>query len=60
MANDKRLDNHRVFRPEAVDAYSTRRAGEPWDAKDRFETGVIAGLTVLAAMAMFLMLLGGR
>jgi hypothetical protein len=48
------------FRPEAVEAYATRQAGEPWDAKRRFETWIVAGLTILAATALTLLLAGGR
>ncbi len=59
-AKVKRLDNHRVFRPEAVEAYSTRRAGEAWDAKARFECWMIAGLSLLAVAATVSLFLGGR
>ncbi|HKD07994.1 MAG TPA: hypothetical protein VKB79_18990 [Bryobacteraceae bacterium] len=52
--------SHQNFRPEAVEAYATRQAGEPWDAKRRFETWIVAGLTVLAATALSLLLAGGR
>jgi hypothetical protein len=56
----KRLDNHRVFRPEAVEAYTTRRAGEVWVARIRGEWWSIAGLTILAAAAVAVLFLGGR
>lgn len=56
----KRLDNHRIFRPEAVEAYTTRRAGDPWVAKIRWERWIIAGLTIIAATAMVFLFLGGR
>jgi hypothetical protein len=56
----KRLDNHRVFRPEAVEAYTTRRAGEVWVARIRGEWWTVAGLTILAAAAVAFLFLGGR
>jgi hypothetical protein len=56
----KRLDNHRVFRPEAVEAYTTRRAGDAWIARTRLEGWLIAGLTIMAAAAVVFMFLGGR
>lgn len=56
----KRLDNHRIFRPEAVEAYSTRRAGDVWIAATRLQGWMIASLTVLTAAAIGLILLGGR
>jgi len=56
----KRLDNHRVFRPEAVEAYTTRRAGDVWVARIRGEWWSIAGLTILAAAAVGFLFLGGR
>lgn len=52
--------SHQNFRPEAVEAYSTRQAGEPWDYKRRFENWIVAGLTVLAVTALSLVLMGGR
>jgi hypothetical protein len=52
--------SHQSFRPEAVEAYATRQAGEPWDAKQCFENWMIAGLTLLAAAALAFLLLGGR
>jgi hypothetical protein len=56
----KRLDNHRVFRPEAVEAYATRRAGEVWVSRIRGELWSIAGLTIVAAAAVVFLFLGGR
>jgi hypothetical protein len=56
----KRLDNHRVFRPEAVEAYTTRRAGDAWIARTRLEGWLIAGLTILAGAAIAFMFMGGR
>jgi hypothetical protein len=56
----KRLDNHRVFRPEAVEAYTTRRAGDAWVSRIRGEWWGLAGLTVVAAGAVILLFLGGR
>ncbi len=55
-----RLDNYRLYRPEAVKAYSLRRAGEPWSARLRFEGWIILGLTLLAALAGAALLAGGR
>lgn len=52
--------NHQNFRPEAVEAYTTRQAGEPWDTKKRFENWTIAGLTLAAAAAFVLVFVGGR
>jgi hypothetical protein len=52
--------SHQNFRPEAVEAYATRQAGEPWDAKRRFENWIVAGLTLLAAAALTLVFAGGR
>ncbi len=56
----KRMDNHRIFRPEAVEAYTTRRAGDAWVARIRGEWWSIAGLTVMAGAAVLLLFLGGR
>ncbi len=52
--------SHQNFRPEAVEAYATRQAGEPWDAKRRFENWMVAVLTALAAAALSLVFMGGR
>jgi len=52
--------SHQTFRPEAVEAYATRQAGEPWDAKHRFEGWIIALLTLVAALALIFVILGGR
>jgi hypothetical protein len=52
--------NHQTFRPEAVEAYTTRQAGEAWDAKHRLEAWIIAGLTIAAAAATTFMFLGAR
>ena len=52
--------NHQTFRPEAVEAYTTRQAGEPWDARHRFENCVIVALSILAAFALALLFMGGR
>lgn len=52
--------NQQSFRPEAVEAYTTRQAGEPWDAKRRFENWLVAGLTLLAAAALAFVFVGGR
>jgi hypothetical protein len=49
-----------IFRPEAVDAFMTRQAGEPWDAKHPFEGLLVLGLTILGAAALTLLLLGGH
>lgn len=54
------LDNHRIFRPEAVEAYSTRRAGEPWVARPRFEGWLIVVLTIIAFAGAVLIWVGGH
>ena len=51
--------SHQAFRPEAVEAYTTRQAGEPWDTKHRFEGLIIIILTVVAAAAIICVFLGG-
>ena len=56
----KRLDNHRIFRPEAVEAYATRRAGEAWISRTRLEGWLIAGLTIVALVGAGFIFLGGR
>jgi len=56
----RRVDNYRVFRPEAVEAYSTRRAGEPWNARLPFELRIAALLTVLLLAGIFAIGWGGR
>jgi hypothetical protein len=52
--------SHQSFRPEAVEAYATRQAGESWDAKRRWESWMVAGLTLLAAAALALIFAGGH
>lgn len=59
-SKSRRLDNHRVFRPEAVEAYATRRAGDAWIARTRFERWLIAALTLVAMVAVGFISLGGR
>jgi len=54
------LTSYEVFRPEAVEAYTTRQAGEPWDAKHPFEVAITVVLTVVAAAALMFIFLGGR
>jgi hypothetical protein len=54
------LYSDEVFRKEAVEAHATRQAGEPWDAKHRFEGRFIVVLTAVAAAAVAFLLLGGR
>jgi len=54
------LTSYEVFRPEAVEAYTTRQAGEPWDAKHRFEGSIKVLLTVLSIAALTFIFLGGR
>jgi hypothetical protein len=53
-------DNYKIYRPEAVKAYSLRRVGEPWEARLRFEGLLIVGLTLLAVIAGGALLFGGR
>ncbi|MBV8808911.1 MAG: hypothetical protein JO033_09565 [Acidobacteriaceae bacterium] len=52
--------SHQSFRPEAVEAYATRQAGEPWDARHRLESWMIAVLTVVAAVALAFVFAGGQ
>ena len=54
------LTSYEVFRPEAVEAYTTRQAGETWDAKHRFEGLIKVVLTVVAAAALTFIFMGGR
>jgi hypothetical protein len=54
------LYSHEVFRPEAVEAYTTRQAGEPWDAKHPFEGSITVVLSLVAAAALVLIFLGGH
>jgi hypothetical protein len=54
------LNNERIFRPQAVEARATRQAGDPWVARTRFETWIIAGLTLIAALAAALIFRGGH
>ena len=54
----KQMDHNRIFRPEAIDAYRTRRAGEPWDARTRFEGWTITSLTITAIAAIVFLFLG--
>jgi len=56
----KGLDNSRIFRPEALEAYTTRRAGEAWVARPRLEGWIIAGLTVVTVAGAVLIWLGGH
>jgi hypothetical protein len=56
----RRLDNYKLFRREAVDAYTTRRAGDPWETRMHFEGGIIFALTLVAALAFALLFLGGH
>ena len=58
--NAKHLNNYRIFRPQAVEAYSTRHAGEPWAGRTRFEGWIILGLTAIAAAAATTIFLGGH
>jgi DNA-binding protein H-NS len=50
--------SHQAFRPEAVEAYTMRQAGEPWDGKGRLENWAMAVLTVLSATAVVFVFLG--
>jgi hypothetical protein len=54
------LDSRRIFRPEALEAYTTRRAGEAWVAGLRFERWIIAGLTMVALAGAVIIWLGAR
>jgi hypothetical protein len=52
--------NHQTFRPEAVEAHTTRQAGEPWNANYRFEGLMIVGLTIVAAVGLTFVIAGGH
>jgi hypothetical protein len=52
--------NHQTFRPEAVEAYTTRQAGDPWNGKYRCEGLIIIALTLLAAAGITSIFLGGH
>jgi len=58
--NGKHLNNYRIFRPQAVEASATRQAGDPWAARMRFESWLIAGLTLIAVTAAALIFQGGH
>jgi hypothetical protein len=58
--NGKHLNNYRIFRPQAIEAWATRQAGDPWAARMRFENWVITGLTLIAAAAAALIFRGGH
>ena len=49
-----------IFRSEAVEAYTTRQAGEPWDAKHPLEGLIVIALTLAAGAALAFIALGGR
>lgn len=55
-----RVDNYRLYRPEAVAAYSMRGAGEPWAARLPLEGWLIIGLTLLAVVAAVALYIGER
>jgi len=55
-----RFDNHRIFRAEAVEAYTTRRAGDVWLAKIRGEAWIAGALTLLAVAALIVLMRGVR
>jgi len=57
--NGKHLNNYRIFRPQAVEACTTRQAGDPWAKRSRFEGWLIAGLTLVAAAAAAIIFRGG-
>ena len=50
--------NHQTFRPEAVEAYATRQAGEPWNARHRWESLIIVVLTLAATAGVTFIFLG--
>jgi hypothetical protein len=58
--NGKHLNNYRLFRPQAVEASTTRQAGDPWAVRMRFESWIITGLTLIAAAAAALIFRGGH
>ncbi len=53
-------DSRDFFRPEAVEAYTTRQSGEPMHTKSRMEALMIVALTITAAGALACLFLGGR
>jgi hypothetical protein len=55
-----RLDNYKLYRPEAVRAYALRRAGEPWAARLPGEAWMVLGLTLLATLACAVVVAAGR
>ena len=55
----RRINNARIFRPEAIEAYVTRRAGDPWLAGTRGERIAIVLLTLVAIAAAILIVRGG-
>jgi hypothetical protein len=57
--NGKHLNNYRIFRPQAVEACTTRQAGDPWAKRSRFETWLIAGLTLVTGAAAAIIFRGG-
>jgi hypothetical protein len=59
-ARAKHLNNYRIFRPQAVEAYSTRQTGEPWCGHLRFESWIIACLSVMAMAAAAIIFLRGH
>jgi apolipoprotein N-acyltransferase len=58
--NGKHLNNYRIFRPQAVEASATRQTGEPWAARIRLESWIIAGLTLIATAAAVIIFRGGH
>lgn len=50
QAGGPRTNNAGIFRPEAVQAYVTRRAGDPWEHRVPHE-GKLAILLTLCALA---------
>lgn len=50
--------NHQTFRPEAVEAYATRQAGEPWSTKHQLEGLIVLTLTLATAAGGTFVLLG--
>jgi hypothetical protein len=54
-----RMNNARLFRPEAVAAYTTRRSGEPWATRLPAERLLILILATMTLFAGYLLCRGG-
>jgi hypothetical protein len=55
-----RLDNYKLYRPEAIKAHASRRAGEPWAVRLPLEGWIIVGIGVLAALGCYTLFFADR